>query len=49
MKYCVDGLRDIMLLGKSLADVAFEMLVLVGFAVVTSILAAFTLRRGTGG
>lgn len=49
LKYAVDGLRDIMLSGMSLADVAFEMLVLVGFAVATSILAAFTLRRGTGG
>ena len=49
LKYGVDGLRDIMLFGKSLADVAFEMLVLVGFAVATSILAVFTLRRGTGG
>ena len=46
LKYAVDGLRDIMLAGKSLIDVGFELGVLVGFAVVISILAAITLRRG---
>lgn len=46
LTYAVDGLRDIMLSGKNLIDVAFELAVLVGFAVVTSVLAAITLRRG---
>ena len=49
LKYAVDGLRDIMLAGKSLLDVGFELAVLVGFAVVISVLAAFTLRRGVAG
>jgi ABC-2 type transport system permease protein len=49
LKYGVDGLWDIMLSGMSLIDVWFELLVLVGFAVVTSVLAALTLRRGVGG
>jgi ABC-2 type transport system permease protein len=46
LKYAVDGLRDIMLAGNNLIDVGFELAVLVGFAVVISILAAITLRRG---
>jgi ABC-2 type transport system permease protein len=49
LKYGVDGLRDIMLSGMSLIDVWFELLVLVGFTVVTSVLATLTLRRGVGG
>jgi ABC-2 type transport system permease protein len=49
LKYGVDGLRDIMLSGMSLIDVGFELLVLVGFTVVTSVLATLTLRRGVGG
>jgi ABC-2 type transport system permease protein len=49
LKYGVDGLRDIMLSGMNLADVWFELLVLVGFTVVTSVLATLTLRRGVGG
>ncbi len=49
LKYGVDGLRDIMLSGMSLVDVGFELLVLVGFTVVTSVLATLTLRRGVGG
>jgi ABC-2 type transport system permease protein len=49
LRYGVDGLRDIMLSGMSLADVGFELLVLVGFTVVTSVLATLTLRRGVGG
>jgi len=49
LTYAVDGLRDIMLAGKSLLDVWFELSVLVGFAVIISILAAITLRRGTAG
>ena len=49
LTYAVDGLRDIMLLGKGLLDVGFELAMLAGFAVATSILAAITLRRGTAG
>ena len=49
LTYAVDGLRDIMLSGKSLLDVGFELAVLGGFTVATSILAAITLRRGTSG
>ncbi len=45
LTYGVDGLRDIMLAGQSLLDVGFELAVLVGFAVVISIVAAITLRR----
>lgn len=47
LTYAVDGLRDIMLSGRNLIDVAVELAVLVGFAVLISILAALTLRRGT--
>jgi len=46
LTYAVDGLRDIMLAGKSLLDAGFELSVLIGFAVVISIVAAITLRRG---
>jgi len=46
LTYAVDGLRDIMLLGRNLIDVGSELVVLIGFAAVTSILAAITLRRG---
>ncbi len=46
LTYAVDGLRDIMLAGKNLIDVSLELAVLVGFAVIISILAAVTLRRG---
>ncbi len=46
LTYAVNGLRDIMVAGKSLLDVWFELSVLVGFAVIISILAAITLRRG---
>ena len=49
LTYAVRGLRDIMLSGKSLLDVIFELSVLVIFAVVASILAALTLRRGAAG
>ena len=49
LTYAVDGLRDIMLAGKSLLDVGFELAVLAGFTVVTSILAAIVLRRGASG
>ena len=46
LTYAVDGLRDIMLAGKSLLDVGFELSVLIGFAVIISVVAATTLRRG---
>lgn len=46
LTYAVDGLRNIMLSGKNLMDVGFELGVLVGFAVFISIIAAVTLRRG---
>jgi len=46
LTYAVDGLRDIMLLGRNLIDVSSELVALIGFAAVTSILAAITLRRG---
>ncbi len=49
LTYAVDGLRDIMLAGKNLIDVGLELTVLAGFAVVISILAATTLRRGAAG
>ena len=49
LKYAVDGMRDIMLAGKNLADVWLELVVLIGFAAVMSILAAVTLRRGAAG
>ena len=49
LRYAVDGLRDIMLAGKNLLDVWFELVVLVGFAAVMSVLAAITLRRGAAG
>ena len=49
LTYAIDGLRDIMLYGKGLLDVGFELAVLAGFTVVTSVLAALTLRRGAAG
>ncbi len=49
LRYAVDGLRDIMLAGKNLTDVWFELAMLVGFAAVMSVLAAITLRRGAAG
>jgi len=49
LTYAVDGLRDIMLAGKTLLDVGLELGVMVGFTVVFSILAAVTLRRGAAG
>lgn len=45
LTYAVEGLRDIMLNGKSLVDVGFNLVVLVVFTIVTSILAAVVLRR----
>ena len=48
LTYAIQGLRDIMLAGKSLLDVMSQLLALIVFAIVTSILAALTLRRGAG-
>ncbi len=45
LAYAVEGLRDIMLSGKDLVDVGRQLAVLVGFAVIISVLAALTLRR----
>ena len=42
----VDGLWDIMLSGQNLIDVGVELAVLVVFAVLISVLATITLRRG---
>lgn len=47
LTYAVAGLRDVMLAGKALIDVGSQLAVLVGFAVLMSILAAVTLKRGT--
>lgn len=49
LTYAVRGLRGIMLDGNSLLDVLFELLVLVGFAIVASALAAISLKRGVAG
>ena len=49
LTYAVQGLRDIMLGGKSLIDVLFELSMLAGFAIATSVLAAISLRRGAAG
>lgn len=46
LTYAVDGMRKIMLEGMSLPDAWLDLTVLVGFAVLTSLLAALTLRRG---
>ena len=48
LTYAVDGLREIMLHGKSLIEVGFDLGILVAFAVGVSIITAFTLRRGAG-
>ena len=49
LTYAAEGLRNIMLAGQSLLDVWFELVVLLGFTAVISILAAITLRRGAAG
>jgi ABC-2 type transport system permease protein len=46
LKYAVNGMSDIMLKGQSLLDMGYEIGILAAFAVVFSILAALTLRRG---
>ena len=45
LTYAVSGLRDIMLNGKTLADVGGDLLVLAAFAVGISVVTAFTVRR----
>ena len=49
LTYAVDGLPDIMLTGKNLLDVWLQLSVLIGFAILISIVAAITLRRGASG
>jgi len=46
LTYAVDGLRGIMVNGKSLAEVAGDLAALAGFAVAMSIITALSLRRG---
>ena len=46
LKYAINGMTDIMLKGQGLLDVGYEIGILAAFAVVISILAALTLRRG---
>jgi ABC-2 type transport system permease protein len=48
LTYAVEGMRDIMLNGKSLLDVGFDLAVLAAFAVGISIITALTLRRSSG-
>lgn len=45
LTYAIQGLRDVMLQGKSLADIPLELGVLLAFAVAMTAGAAFTLRR----
>lgn len=47
LTYAVDGLRGIMLNGKTLVNVGVDLMILVGFAVVISVVAAVTLRRSS--
>jgi ABC-2 type transport system permease protein len=48
LTYAVKGLRDIMLNGKGLVNVGLDFGVLVGFTILTTILAALSLRRNAG-
>lgn len=48
LTYAVKGLTDIMLTGKNLLDVGWDLGVLVVFIVLTSVLASLTLKRGAG-
>ena len=48
LTYAVDGLREVMLAGKTLLDVWLDLAVLAGYTVITSILAALTIRRNMG-
>ena len=47
LTYAVKGLRDIMLAGKNLLEVGFDLAVLIGFAIIISAITAITLRRGS--
>jgi ABC-2 type transport system permease protein len=49
LTYAVRGLRDIMVWGKSLAEVWFDLTILVAFAIGISVITALSLRRKTGG
>lgn len=49
LTYAVDGLREIMLNGKGLLDVGFDLGILAAFAVGISVITAFSLRRSGGG
>ncbi|HEX9896506.1 MAG TPA: ABC transporter permease [Dehalococcoidales bacterium] len=49
LTYAVDGMRDIMVYGKSLLDVGLDLAVLAAFAVGISVITALTLRRSSGG
>jgi ABC-2 type transport system permease protein len=45
LTYAVDGLREIMLNGRNLLEAGFDLGILVGFAVVMSVVASLTLKR----
>jgi ABC-2 type transport system permease protein len=47
LTYAVEGLTDIMIAGKNLLEVSFDLSVLVGFALIISVITAITLRRGS--
>jgi len=49
LTYAVEGMRDIMVYGKSLLDVGFDLAVLAAFAVGISVITALTLRHSSGG
>jgi len=49
LTYAVDGLRQIMLNGKSLLDVGFDLGILAAFAVGISVITALSLRRTNSG
>jgi len=49
LTYAVEGLRDIMLQGKNLLEVGFQLIILLAFAVGITIITAITVRRGTSG
>jgi ABC-2 type transport system permease protein len=48
LTYAVEGLRDVMLNGKSLTEVGFDLAILAAFAVGISVITALTLRRSAG-
>ncbi len=48
LTYAVDGLQEVMLAGKNLVDVWLDLVVLAGYTMITSILAALTIRRSAG-